>query len=504
MKFLKGLAIGVLSFLLFILLAVMGLSLAVQQTALNPRFVNKVVNGIDFSELVRESLTQQANGQNALSPALVDAMVTAANQIQPTVKQKANILVNDGYDYILGKTPTLDLKGALRDSFFNSQFLNDALQPVDISVLVEAFLKEGSSSNDIETQAVMTSIVSTVNQMEPALKKDIVTLSGPVFNYVLSDTNSIDLRNQLRASVFNGEFLTYVINGFDISSMLTDTIQQQLGTVLPQGIVLSSSDIDQLAAAVQPLVKQRLIASADQIADYLFSIRQDFSVNVSITSLTTTSIKPIVKQAFIRQLPSSLRGASQAQIDQAFEIYWATAQGSIPADYVINSSNLGISSLRVSINDGLVSLQQSLADARNGINSAQSDIEQAAQQPRDIIHIFQLAFIGLIVATLLVIAGIILIFRSVRGASLDLGITLTCYGLMGLIAVLILKLFVGSITFIRNLIPPGTPEMAGDLIRAIIQKASQPMLIFTIIVLVIGIGLLVLAFLYKSKKQANS
>jgi hypothetical protein len=503
MKFLKGLAIGVLSFLLFVFLAVLGLSIAIRQTALNPKFVNNVVNEIDFSAVVRESLTQPANGANAPSPALVDAIVNSVNQIQPNIKQKANVLVNAGYDYILGKTPALELKGTLRNSFFNSQFLDDTLQKVDITALAEVFLKENTNANDIVTQAIVTSMITTVKQMEPTLKKDVVVISGPVFSYVLSDTNSIDLKNQLRTNVFNGEFLTYVINGFDISSLLKDTIRQQLAAALPQGIILSSSDIDQLSVVVQPLVKQRLIASADQFADYLLSIRQDFNVNVSITPLMTAGIKPIVKQAFVRQIPSSLFGASQTQIDQAFEIYWANAQGSIPTSYVINSSSLGVTGLRTSINDELLSLQQSLTEVRNGINGAQKDIEQAAQQPRDIIHVFQLAFIGLIVVTLMVIGGIILIHRSVRGASLDLGITLTCYGLLGLVGVIIIKLVVGSISFIRNLIPPGTPELAGNLIQIVIQKTSNSLLVFAIIVLVVGIALLVLSFLYK-RKQDNT
>jgi hypothetical protein len=199
-----------------------------------------------------------------------------------------------------------------------------------------------------------------------------------------------------------------------------------------------------------------------------------------------------------------LSGASQEQIDRAFEIYWATIQGSITTNYIINSGDLGIVSLRTSINDGLLSLHQSLTDFRDGISNAQVDINEAAKQPRDIIHTLQLAFVGLIILTLIVIAGIILIHRSVKGASRDLGITLTCYGIFELIGVLILRFTIGSIGFISENMPPGTPEFVADLVHLIIQKTTLVLLIFTIVVLVIGIALLVLSYLYKETKNKQS
>ena len=500
MKFFKVFALGLLSLLLFIFLTAFGVSLTARQTALNPHFVNGVINKVDFSEAVREILAQQSKGTNPPSQALIDALVSSVSQSQSDIKQRLNIAVNDTYDYMLGKTSEPDIRGTLRKTFFNSEFVNSAIQNVDISQLINQFFEDQITPGNAETKDLINSIVSTINQTEPAIKTGIGAASDPVFQYVLSDSNTIDLKAGLRTNILNKAFVVQVINSIDISVLISDPVKQQLNTALPQGITLSSADVDKIINILQPVVKQGLAASADEIADYIVGIRPEFSVDISAA---TPSIKPIVKQAFVDQLPSYLSaGASQAQIDQAFEIYWIDAQNYLPSKYIIDSSIMG-NDFQSSINSGLNSAQKSLTDFRDGISDAQNKLVDSTREPREIIHIFQLVYIGLIMVILLAIGGIVLIQRSVRGASRDLGITFSCYGVIGLIGTFIFQGIVGSTSFIQRIVSPDTPKFAVDLIHTMAQKITQPLFIFTLIILIIGTALLVLSFIYPGNRDTK-
>ena len=60
MKILKGLALGLLSFLLFLSLSLFGVLLMLNLTILNPDFVISELNRLDTSAIAEEFLSQQS------------------------------------------------------------------------------------------------------------------------------------------------------------------------------------------------------------------------------------------------------------------------------------------------------------------------------------------------------------------------------------------------------------------------------------------------------------
>ena len=59
MKFLKGLALSLLGFLLFLSLSIFGLALMLNNTLLNPDFVVSELNKLDVSSLARDMISAQ-------------------------------------------------------------------------------------------------------------------------------------------------------------------------------------------------------------------------------------------------------------------------------------------------------------------------------------------------------------------------------------------------------------------------------------------------------------
>ena len=500
MSVLKGVALGILSFLLFVLLVVFGFAYTVHQIALSPAFINSVINRVDFAQVAREALNEQQSEGSDIPPELANAIIDSIDRIQPVLKQNINVAVRDTYDYVLGKANAPDLKQTLGETFFTSEFVDSVLQNIDLAQIVDQTLAEetpaGASPSE---QALTDSISNTVKTLEPEIKKQVVAASDPIFAYLLGETPTIDLKAVLRSTVLGHDFMTAMINALDIQSITADMVGEELNTQLAEGITLSSSDVDQIVNALEPAVKQGLSGSADALADYLVGIRPGFSATVSLQSALPT-VKTVVKQAFLRQLPPDLAGATPEEIDQAFETYWATAQGEFPSSFVIDSSIIGTDAPQA-ISDMVSSMQDSLREARDSIDQANADMAESLGQVREPVRIAQLAFWGLALLILIIIGGVVLIQRSVRGATRDLGITFTTYGVIFFTGTLIGRMIVGKPDFIERIAGGDMPETALDVVAPIILKLTEPLFVFTLACLLIGIALLVVSFVYPRRQR---
>jgi len=71
MGFLKGLAVSLLSFLLFLSLSAFGLAIMLNSTILNPDFVTSQLDRLDISSLAEEIINEQ-NPEEEFGSALVN------------------------------------------------------------------------------------------------------------------------------------------------------------------------------------------------------------------------------------------------------------------------------------------------------------------------------------------------------------------------------------------------------------------------------------------------
>jgi len=126
MKFLKGLAISLLTLLLFLSLGVFGTVYMLNNTLLNPDFVSAQVDKIPVSSLIRE-MTEEQIGEQVPEEArfLEEAMYDAIAENEPWLKGQVNAEIYSFYDFLLGKTERLSmiislepLKESLRDSLW--------------------------------------------------------------------------------------------------------------------------------------------------------------------------------------------------------------------------------------------------------------------------------------------------------------------------------------------------------------------------------------------------
>lgn len=151
MDFLKGLALSLLSLLLFMSLSLFGDMLMLKYTLLNPDFVASQVDRFDISSLAEELLSKQILQQAMpdisslpvelpgdqipeLDELATEVLSNTVAELEPWMKEQANLLVYSGYDYLWGRTENLSVMISLqpvRDSLRENleQVVWDALPP---------------------------------------------------------------------------------------------------------------------------------------------------------------------------------------------------------------------------------------------------------------------------------------------------------------------------------------------------------------------------------------
>jgi len=106
MKFLKVLALSLLSLLLFLSLSIFGLVLTLNHTILNPDFVISELNRLDITSLTKDWLSQQIPQEE---PYLAEVLDNTIADLEPWIKEQVNAGIYTSYDYLLGKGESLSL-----------------------------------------------------------------------------------------------------------------------------------------------------------------------------------------------------------------------------------------------------------------------------------------------------------------------------------------------------------------------------------------------------------
>jgi len=175
MKFLKGLALAILGFLLFLSLSVFGLALMLNQTILNPDFVASEVNKLDISSLAGELLIEQIPqaGEAYMAEAVNDTIA----DLEPWIKEQVSTVIYSGYDYLEGRSQSLSLaislepmkdslRGNLREAMLQSlppelaglppaeieQYFNEFYQQIDEGIPSTFELDEALLGTDVLAQ----------------------------------------------------------------------------------------------------------------------------------------------------------------------------------------------------------------------------------------------------------------------------------------------------------------------------------------------------------------
>jgi uncharacterized membrane protein (UPF0136 family) len=135
MNALKGVATGILSFILFLTISLFGVAYLLHSTVLNPDFVADQVDNVDVSAVIEDVIDENAGMLPDEVAFLEDHVGEIVDAQEPWLKEQLHTAIYAGYDFILSETDELavtislaSLKADLQDDLWT--ILNDQLDEV--------------------------------------------------------------------------------------------------------------------------------------------------------------------------------------------------------------------------------------------------------------------------------------------------------------------------------------------------------------------------------------
>jgi len=393
MKFLKGLAIGLLSFLLFWSLSTFGISFLINQTILNPNFITSQLDKLDVAALVEEIISEQEDE--------------------------------------------------------------------------EAFSEE-----------LETALVDTIAELEPTIKEGIGDAAEPIYDYLKGKSESIDLAQTIRDNLLSSEVIASLVDELDIASLATEIISEQIPEDIPEDLEFLVEDVDDIIAELEPTIKEELVDAADPILDYLVGESQSVSIEISLEPIVE-ELEETLKETLLESPPAELAGLSPSQLEQYFDMYFGEMTEMIPSTIELDETVFP-------------------SELPTQIAEALETVEEKLEEAKEYIGYFQLGYNILIGLIVLLIAGIVLLNRQVRSATRKVGTIFLTYGVLWFAGILVAKYFAGKqITQLD--IPPYTRE----LLPRLVNDFSAPLQWFSLGLLIGGVALLIVSFVYKPRQQPD-
>lgn len=381
MKFLKGLGLSLLGFLLFFSISTFSFVYMLNNTLLNPDFATTQLNRLDISSLTEELLAQQPDGEN-------EALIETITELEPSIKEQLGVAINDIYDYLLGKSQSLDLSLTLRNSVFSTDFVVSVVDKLEVADLVGENLKEQFSQ-----------------QVPPEMM------------------------------------------GF-LEEPMDDTLKE-----------------------LEPWMKEQIGVAADPMLDYLLGRRPGFSVDISLEPVLA-SLEDNLREAFMESPPAEFAMVPPEIWAEYFDQFYQQFTQEIPATLTIDQSLFG-------------------TEMPMQITQMLTDTETMLAEGRQYVSYFQQGYNLLIGLIALLILGIILLHREVKGASRQIGTTLVTFGAIEYISILAAKYLGGgqlSGLPIPTSLQAWLPELVNDLLA--------PLEVFSLVCLISGAVLIIVSFVY--------
>ena len=394
MKFLKGLAIGLLSSLLFLSLSIFGTLFLLNQTVLNPNFVTSQLDKIDVAALVEEIISEQEDE--------------------------------------------------------------------------EAFSEE-----------LETALVDTIARLEPVIKEGIGDAVEPIYDYLKGKSESIDLASIIRANLLSSEVVASLVDELDIASLATEIINEQIPEDIPEDLEFLVEDVDDIIAELEPTIKEELIAASDPILDYLVGESQNVSIEISLEPIVA-ELEDTLKETLLESPPAELAGLSPAELEQYFDEYFGEMVEMIPSTIELDETTFS-------------------SEFPTQIAEALEAAEEGLEQAKKYVGYFQLGYKLLIGFIVLLTAGIVLLNRQVRSATRKVGIIFLTYGVLWFAGILVAKYFIKKAQLPWAEV---APSLEAQLPR-LVNDFSASLQWFSLGLLIGGVALLIVSFVYKPRQQQD-
>ena len=271
----------------------------------------------------------------------------------------------------------------------------------------------------------------------------------------------------LNSTLLNPEFVSAEVDKLDLSVIVSELVEEQIMGQLPPEAAFLKEDIQSIIADFEPQIKEQADAAIYSSYDFLLGKSERLSLVISLEPMKET-LRDKLKQALLQNLPPELAAAPPEMVEQYFDQYYQQFAGQIPSSFEFGESDIPPETM--------------------------AQIMQARQY----ISYLQTGYYALMGFMVLLVLAIIFIQRDVRRITRGLGTTLLIYG-----AIEFAGLYVA-----RNYLPTSLPldQIPSSLqmwALGLVSDVLAPLQAFSLGMLIGGVVLLVVSFVYRSRAAAD-
>lgn len=498
MSVLKGFGLTLISILLFLSLIVFGTAYTVNSTVLNPNFFTAQLDRLDVSSLMNETMTDLMADED-FPEELMTALIDTIDKLEAPVKAQVSAATHDTFDYLLGKRQQPDLAATLGKTFLNAAFVESLMAELDLPALTEEVINRQISEEGFPEE-IGAALITTIAENETLIKERVSAASGPVFDYLLGKTRTIDLAQILRNTMLTPDFVTSLVEGMDLAALAPETVSEQLAEEIPEELEYLSRYIDDAVVELESAIKQEISAAADPVLDYLLGERTTLSVVISLEPVME-SLENSLRQAFLESPPAEYADLTQNELNQLFDRYFAELTRDMPSTLEPDDV-LFPAELPAQIADSLAAAEDGLEQARQDIAEAITEAEEGLEQAREHVSQFQTYYYILIGWLALLVLAIVLINREVVGATRWLGINFLIYGAIAAVGNLLLKNFATD-RLALLMTEPDIPLALQTSMLQFLNDFMGPLQMLSIGIAAAGVVLIVVSFVYPRLRQTQ-
>jgi len=335
----------------------------------------------------------------------------------------------------------------------------------------------------------------------------------------------------LKSTLLSPNFVTTEVNKIDIPALFRDIAEEQIGDQIPAEMLWVKEEVYKVIDEEEPYLKQQANAAIFSGYNYFLGKNDKLDILISIkplkeklrdnlwqtlkgylssdlSELPEEIVKPFVYQYYdvlIAQLPEDtvppeLRDIPEDQVRLYLDMFYDEFVALLPEIYLPPEVvSMLEKELEPMFNEYFDTYVEQIPDELQlNESTITTDAMEQIIMVKTYIGYFQLGFYLLIGFIVLLMAGIILIHRNVKGATWTLGIDLLIYGILEFTGVFLAGKYLPPM-FPLGQIPatlhPWMTEVYNDLLF--------PLRIFSLGVLVLGALLIVVSFIYKRRSAED-
>jgi len=366
----------------------------------------------------------------------------------------------------------------IHQTILSSNFISTQLNKLDVSSLVEEIISE-QEGEEAFSEELGTSLTDTIAELEPTIKEGLSDTIEPIYDYLLGESESIDLALTIRDNLLSSEVVASLVDKLDIASMATEIINEQIPEDIPVDLEFLVEQVDDIIAELEPTIKEELIAAADPILDYLVGESQSVSIEISLEPIVE-ELEGTLKETLLESPPAELAGLSPSELEQYFDMYFGEMAEMIPSTIKLDES--------IFSSEMPTQIAEALATAEEGL-----------EQARQYVGYYQLGYKLLIAFIVVLIAGIVLLNRQVKAATRKVGTTFLSYGAPWFAGILIGKYFAG-----KQIAQLDIPPYFRELLPPLVNDFLAPLQWFSLGLLIGGAILIIVSFVYPRWRQQQN